>query len=283
MIGIVTVNWNGYQVTRALTSQILACADPGNGYRLVVVNNSPGERALFEQEITFRDPRVEVIHAPSNLGYSGGLNLGLKALLADPQVSHFLLLNNDVALNPDFLVQMQAGGGDPQRIYAPLILYEDTGLVQNTGGNLHVLLGGGINLNKNAPLARVQKVKPGYLSGCILFLHRRVVESVGLFDEAFGSYCEDVDYCYRSRREGIGLEILWDVHARHFHSYSTLGNRDYKVYLLNRNQILLAKKHLPPPQRWIFISAAILRGAIQNFFNGQFRAYLRGVAEGLSA
>lgn len=279
-VGIVTVNWNGYDATLRLANNILENDVPD--FRLAVVNNSPEEIQNFAQQALFRDPRITIIDSPENVGYSGGLNLGIKNLLSDTGISHFLLLNNDVVFEKDFIQRLLAEGRSPDVIYAPVILYQETGLVQNTGGDIHIWLGGGVNLNKNVPVARIRKAQPDFLSGCILFMHRNVIEKVGLFDEVYGSYCEDVDYCYRTKAQGLSIEILWDIQARHFHSFSTVGNTAYKVYLLNRNQILFAKKHLPPLKREIFIAAAIVRGAVQNLFARQWKTFYRGVVEGLT-
>jgi GT2 family glycosyltransferase len=279
MIGIVTVNWKGYEITSQLAAQMLE--SDVQDFRLVIVNNSPEDVEKFSHCAPCGDARIQLIHSPTNVGYAGGLNLGIRALLPLPEISHFLLINNDVQIEKNFLARLLAEGQDPQKIYAPLLLYHDTGLVQNTGGNLYVWLGGALNMNKNVPRNKIAKKQPGFLSGCALFMHRQVIERVGLFDEAFGSYCEDVDYCIRSTAQNIGIEVLWEVSARHYQSFSTRGNPGYKVYLLNRNQILLARKHLPPLQRIIFICAAIARGAVQSLLSRQFRAYLRGVKEGL--
>jgi GT2 family glycosyltransferase len=279
MIGIVTVNWNGYEVTHNLVKQILE--NTYQDFRLIVVNNSPDDKSKFDQDPYFTDHRIEMIHSPINAGYSGGLNLGMKTLLLSPQISHFLLLNNDVVIEKEFIDQLLCLGKDENKIYAPLILYQDTDLVQNTGGNIYIWLGGGMNLNKNVPVTKIHKSQPDFLSGCILFMRREIIEKVGLFDEVFGSYFEDTDYCFRAKAIGIDLEILWGIQARHFHSYSTQGNKNYKVYLLNRNQIIFAKKHLSPIPRIVFITAAIVRGFLFNLFSNRFSNYLKGVKEGL--
>jgi GT2 family glycosyltransferase len=279
MIGIVTVNWHGFEVTRNLVAQILK--NDVQPLRLVVINNSPEEKVQFDADALFTNDMIAVIHSAENIGYAGALNQGIKMLLAVPEVSNFLLMNNDVEIAENFLSQMLAEAQRPDRIYAPLILYRDTDRVQNTGGKLHLWLGGTINLNKDTPVSQIRKIAPDFLSGCILFMHRTVVDKVGLFDERFGSYYEDLDYSLRARAAVVVIEILWQIEARHFHSYSTQGDGSYKVYLLNRNQILFAKKHLPPIQREFFIISAVLRGFLQNLPGGRFPAYLRGVQEGL--
>jgi GT2 family glycosyltransferase len=280
MIGIITVNWRGYEATRQLAGQLLASQYPE--FRLIVVNNSPDETGRFTDDSAFSDPRVRLLHSTANTGYSGGINRGLKELLPDPRISHFLLLNNDVEVEPDFLSLLLQKGSGPRAIYGPVILLKETGLVQNTGGRIHICLGGTTNLNKNAPLSNLRRVQPDFLSGCILFMPRAVVEQVGLFDEVFGSYYEDVDFCLRAKALGVKIEILWDVVARHFHSLSTAKDDRYKIYLLNRNQLIFAKKHLPLLPRLVFIAAALVRGAAQNLLRGRLGAYLQGVKEGLA-
>jgi len=278
MLGIVTVNWNGFEMTRGLVEQLLE--SDFQDFRLAVVNNSPEEREQFETCSLFQDPRVMVIHSPVNAGYSGGLNTGLKSLLPDPAVDHFLLMNNDVRIGPEFLGRMLAEGQSENKIYAPLILLKDTSLVQNSGGEIHIWLGGSINLNKNVPIEKIQKRQPGYLGGCILFAHRKVIEKVGLFDEKFGSYFEDADYCLRAKAAGIAGEVLWDITARHFHSYSTQEKNSYKIFLINRNQIYFARKHLAPLPRLVFITAAIVRGFLMNSTRTRFSPFMRGIIEG---
>lgn len=278
MIGIVIVNYKGFNVTTNLVKNLFE--NTFQDFRIIIVNNSPAEAVLFNDSL-YVDPRLEVIHADRNLGYTGGLNSGINALLQDKKITHYLLMNNDVVVANNFLESMITQGDSNNVIYSPLILYMDTDLVQNTGGRMHIWLGGGVNLNKNVPLSKTKKYTPDFLSGCILFMNRSVIEKTGLFDEKFESYVEDVDFCYRAKSVGISLEILWDITTRHFHSHSTQGNRSYKVFLLNRNQIYFAKKHFSACSRLLFISAAIIRGFLQNLFNGYFKDYYRGVKDGL--
>ncbi len=278
MIGIVTVNWNAYEITVKFAEQLLE--NNLQNFTLVIVNNSPEEDTAFDQTPLCYDPKIQLIHAGANLGYSGGLNLGIKTLMQQPEVRQFLLMNNDVEFDKDFLQRMSLEGNDSNTIYSPVVMLRDTVLVQNTGGAVHLWLGGAMNLNKNVPIERIRKRKPDFLSGCILFMERPVVEKVGFFDEIYGSYWEDVDYCYRAKRLGIRLEVLWDVTANHFHSYSTKGNSDYKSYLLNRNQILFAKKHLTLLPRILFSTMAIVRGFIQAILTGRMGSYFQGVKEG---
>lgn len=249
--------------------------------QFIVVNNSPGDTEKFERE-PIKDERIKIMHSAENKGFSGGVNIGLREMLPDPGISHFLIMNNDVELAPDFLTRMLARAQRTDLIYSPLIYYRDTDLIYNTGGRVKLWLGGTVNLNNHTPASRVRRAEPDYFSGCILFMHRGVLEKTELFDEVFGTYYEDVDFCYRAREQGIGLEQIWEITARHFHSYATKGENTYKIYLLNRNQILFARKHLAGLSRCIFITAAIMRGFLSNLKPKRFRHYRLGVIEGLN-
>jgi len=279
MIGIITVNWRGYDITCQLIQQVL---DNGHqDFRFILVNNSADEVEKFDAN-PVNDPRIQVIHSKENKGFSGGINMGLKVLLPIPEISHFIIMNNDVELEKDFIEQMLARAPREERIYSPLIYLRDTDLIYNTGGKVHVWLGGTVNQNNHVPVDRIRRIKPDYFTGCILFMHRRVIERVGLLDEDFGTYYEDVDFCTRAKKLGIELEMVWAVRARHFHSYSTKGKDNViKIYLLNRNQILFAKKHLKPLPRMVFITAAVVRGFLFNLKPKRFPHYWRGVREGL--
>ena len=278
MIGIVTVNWNAYKMTLNFIDQVLL--SDLQEFRLVIVNNSPQENTLFDLDETIRDPRIEIIHTGENVGYSGGLNRGIQWLIRDPGVDHLLLTNNDVEFDKAFLRQLTTAGAKADSIYAPVILYQDTDLIQSTGGRVIKGLGTAMNLNKNVPIEKVRVIEPDFLTGCMLYMSRRVVEKVGLFDQRYGSYWEDVDYSYRAKREGIRLEVLWGLTAHHFHSYSSKGYPELKTFLLNRNQIIFAMKHLSPAPRTLFIIAAILRGFVESLLKGQVIAFFRGIRDG---
>lgn len=279
MIGIVTVNWRGYDITMELIQQVIDSQHPD--LRFIVVNNSAEDVEKFNHN-PINDRRIQIIHSAENKGFSGGANIGLREFMPEKSISHFLIMNNDVELKADFISRMLDRTPRKDRIYSPLILLRDTNLTYNTGGKVHIWLGGTINLNNHVPVDTIQKKSPEYFSGCVLFMHRKVLERVGLFDEVFGTYYEDVDFCYRAKKLGIDLEMVWDVTARHFHSYSTKGENSYKIFLLNRNQLLFARKHLKLFPRIIFMIAAVTRGFLFNLKPKRMKHYLRGIAEGLS-
>ena len=209
------------------------------------------------------------------------MNFGLKYLREKTKINWFLVINNDVQISQDFLDTFRRQN-DENTIYSPVITNIDKKTVQNTGGKLVLLYGGTINLNKGKQLDEIKKIEPDFLSGCCMYFHKSVIDRIGFFDESYESYFEDVDFCFRARRKGINLEVLWDLILPHYHSMSTKNISGYKDYLITRNAIKFAKADLSGIKRYIFVKLSIIVG----FFWVAKRPrnlpfYFRGVKDGL--
>jgi GT2 family glycosyltransferase len=274
-IAVITVNWKGFDHTRRFVECVRSSTI--RPAQLIVVNNDSDETEKID---SLRGGGVTVLHSGGNIGYAEALNRGI-IFAREAGADTFLLMNNDTTFERDFIAAMASGGGK-NVIASPVILYSAGDTVQNTGGKLSILLGGGYNLNKGVPVNRAKKVPPHFLSGCCLYLHRDVIDRVGLFDATYHSYCEDADFCLRAVREGVSLEVRWDLVIWHHHSASTAGDKGHKVRLLARNPIILAKKTLRPPAREIFIAACVVRGFFQHLGRRSFSSYLTGTREGLT-
>lgn len=253
-IGIVITNWNSLKYTLDFIKAFNRFRSQGSN--LVIVNNSPEDNQKLLKE---KSQTVKIINTNKNLGYAGGLNQGIRQLLQDGKTDWFLLMNNDVKLTKKFfddLLEVK----DENTIYSPVILNVENDIVQNTGGKLVLHYGGAINLNKGSQFQEIVKIEPDFLSGCCLFMNRKVIEKVGELNELYESYYEDVDYSFRARKEGIKLEILWDTPLRHYHSMSTKNISGYKDFLITRNSLWFARRDLAFSRKQIFIFFAVVIG-----------------------
>ncbi len=274
-VGIVTTNWNSADYTVKFVYS-LRKLDYTN-WSAVIVNNDPKENHIVEK---LKTSNIRIVNTNQNLGYSGGINRAIRELKND--FDFLLIINNDVNFTSDFLYKL-VEGCNPNSIVSPVVLYNDTEIVQNTGGKISTLLGGTINLNKNKLYEKLQKVEPDFLSGCCMFMDKDTFEKVGYFDEEYGSYFEDVDYCYRAQNLNTSLKILWYIKLYHHHSVSTKGKEEFKLELLTRNTILFARKNLNSIHKNIFIVFSILRGFVINIFRpSQFKYFISGIRRGLN-
>ncbi len=273
-ITIIVLNWNRREETLACLAS-LARADLG-GARILVVDN--GSRDGSVAAIRERFPQVEVVSLPENRGYAGGNNAGIRVAL-ERGAQAVLLLNNDTEVSPDFLSPLLwALDAHPiagavcsaiHRIDRPEMLdvayaevrFEQHRAVQLRGVNS--LPGNGFEARRPVEVA----------VGCCVLLTARALEDVGLFDESYFAYHEDVDWCLRARR--IGYQLIYEPLSRVFHRGSgTTGavggpvqiERDdatlpalpnaeplpwnpIRTYLGARNLIRLLRRHATPAQR----------------------------------
>lgn len=211
---------------------------------IIVDNGSPDGSA---ERLAREFPSLTLIRNPTNLGYAGGNNVGIRAAL-DGGAERILVLNNDCTVAPDAVAALaEAAGRTGADIVSPKVLDARLpGIIQYAGyRNIHLLAQG-------IPVGEGERDRGQYdrereldaAPGCALLLTRRLLERVGLFDEQFFSYSEELDLCRRARE--AGCRILYAPRARVLHvKAATLDARspDY-VYYLARGRLIYARKYL---------------------------------------
>jgi N-acetylglucosaminyl-diphospho-decaprenol L-rhamnosyltransferase len=201
---------------------------------LVVVSAEPGVCDL------------EAVSAPvldlgANPRFAAAANAGFRATSGEL----VLLLNDDTRARPGF-VEALRGCTEPG-LYQPRILLADgSGRLDNCG---HGLWPDGFNWARG----REDRDGEGYdqpgsvgaCSGAAMGIHRAVLDRVGLFDEALEAFGEDVDLSLRAARAGFPLRYVPGARIEHHlgASYGRYGAD--KVFLVERNRVLLAARSLP--------------------------------------
>lgn len=249
---VIILNWNNCHATLACLESVSAL-----NYRttnVILVDNGSTDDSL--SRISRRFPSVQIVETGENLGYAGGNNVGLRRAI-EAGAEWILVLNNDVTLAPDCLSQLVAAaearpmGG----AFGPLIYQADTQQeIQAAGGFFTDGLRytwRGMGETETGQFDRLCPVD--LLPGSALLLSRDVLKTVGLFDERFFLYREDVDLCIRISDAGYGLYLV--PSARVWHERPGLGThvRPHVVYYMARNSLLLAQKHHMPLESLRFL------------------------------
>ncbi len=240
---------------------------------------------------------LRIYGAMGNLGYAGGVNLSIRQMVMS-KWSAVWILNPDTEPHPGALAALIARAGvGPYGIVGSRLVFKSTGRIQSYGGRWRPLLGRGLNIGMNARLNAKPDVQAieremTYVSGASLFASRAYVDSVGLMDESYFLYCEEVDWCFRrgERRLGYAHEaIVYHAHGTTVGSNANRKNRSaLSVYLDERNKLRLTRRFYPAYYPFTLMVSLLLTlqylraGAINNFFvalSGWF-AGLRG-EEGL--
>lgn len=239
-VSVIIVTYNSACWIGPCLSSLLA--EPCAALRPVVVDNASVDATVDLVEARF--PRVRLIRSDRNLGFAGGANLGLLADDADVAV----LVNPDVTVTSRAIMNLaDALRAHPDAAIAGgQLLFPDGETIQHAGGIIayplaladHI----GYGQPKNGQPDHAREVE--YVTGALLAINRRVLDSIGPFDEGFfPAYYEEVDLCRRARAAGYRVLYVPAVQAVHRES-ATLGkdSRGYFRYY-HRNRLRYVLKH----------------------------------------
>jgi GT2 family glycosyltransferase len=110
-----------------------------------------------------------------------------------------------------------------------------------------------------------------YVFGTVMLIQRKVFESVGLFDERFFLYLEDLDLCLRAKKKGFSLLFVPEACVWHIGSASTAQHQEIRKFHYVKSTIIFLKKHLSRvviPLALLFWSAVLIRMVIQDILRG---------------
>ena len=224
-VWIIVLNWNRRDDTLACLES-LAQADVG-GARIVVVDN--GSRDGSVEAIPVRFPAVTVLPLPENRGYAGGNNAGMRLAL-EHGAAAVLLLNNDTAVAPDFLAPLLwvlEGSPTAAAASSAIMRFDNPALLDVAYLELYyghgIVRRRGVNAMPGEGFDQPRTVDAGV--GCSLLIRADALRRVGLFDESYFAYHEEVDWCVRARK--AGFEIVYQPLSRvsHHGSKSTEPSR----------------------------------------------------------
>lgn len=205
--------------------------------RLIVVDNSPTDR--LRNEVTAAG--AEYRWTGENFGFGAGHNLAIRECRGLSR--YHLILNPDVYFGPEVLESLVSYmDANPQiGLAMPRILYPD-GSPQNlckllptpTDLLLRRLLVGPLSklLHRRTQKYELRNADPmrtmtvPVLSGCFMFLRTEVFEKIGLFDERYFMYLEDVDLCRRIHRAS---DVVYYPQVSVFHEYAKGSYRDWTM------------------------------------------------------
>jgi GT2 family glycosyltransferase len=289
-VSIIILNWNGLEDTVECLESLKKITYPN--YEVIVVDNgSQGNDAQVLKE-TFGD-YIHPIQNDRNYGFAGGMNIGMKYAMDNSQPDCLLLLNNDVAVAPDFLDHLvEAAMADASiGIAGPKVYYYDfPKRIQSAGSKVRMVRGLTFSIGDkqidNGQYEKQQDVD--YMDACLL-VKNEVVQKVGLFDEGYFCYWEDVDYCIRAKK--AGYRVIYAPVARIWHKVGQSANKTnvgFRDYYSTRNRIRLIRKHASKSQYlsfllyffgyhfWLMTGALLYRGKMK-----QLVAFYVGVRDGL--
>jgi GT2 family glycosyltransferase len=283
LVSIVTLNWNQAETTCDLLASLGRITYPN--VEVIVVDNGSAPADFAHLSAFYPKPRI--LRSPTNLGFTGGNNLGMRAARGQ----YVLLLNNDTEVAPDFLEPLVAAMEADPAIGAasPKILYfDEPDRIQYAGGTAVNERTAQARWIGSGEIDRGQHDQSGPTEmghGAALLIRRQVLEEVGLLGADFFACYEELDFGTRLCAAGWGLHYAAESVVWHKESVSMGKQSPLKAYFQARNRLLYLRRNLPRPARrkalfWIGCVVEPARAA-RFLLRGQLThawAVLRGLA-----
>jgi len=288
---VIILNWNGTEDTlRCLES--LRQVEYDN-FEVLVIDNGSAPGSADPIEIAF--PEVTLIRNEQNLGFSGGNNVGLR-YARDTDSKYVLILNNDTAIDPQFVTELvKVAETDPRIavVGGKVIQLEKPDRIWAVYGAVNFCQQLVKVWGYNQPVAEFSSQKEvDFVVGCGMLLSTDAVADVGEFDELFFAYHDEVDWCKRARDKGYRAvyqptAIMWHKGCASTGGFASYYNPALR-YLVARNSVLYVKKYARPHE-WIkfiaILAVSLPVGFLRKAVTCNLRGYLvrlRGVWAGFT-
>lgn len=241
LVVIILVNWNGKADTLACLASLRAVTYQRK--RVLVVDNGSSDGSAAE--IRAQYPDVLLLESPTNLGYVGGNNLGLRRA-HELKAEYALLLNNDTVVAPDFLERLMKVAVNPKvGMVSPMIYYATLPeTLWSAGGDVDWARGNTRMIGEDQVDAGQFGWEPyetDFVSGCALLTRLEVVDRVGSLDERFFAYFEDAEWGVRTKRAGYRVLSVPGAKVWHKIKPEERFKSDALAYYFTRNRLLFLR------------------------------------------
>ncbi len=292
-VSIIILNWNsGGETLECLRSIRNAIEIPG--LHVLIVDNGSVDNSVPMLRAAY--PEIEILRLERNLGFAEACDLALDIVFSRGS-SYVLLLNNDTIVYMDFLTPIldYMENHREAAICGPIVTDFNTRKVQSAGVRVtrflldSQVLHTGTNPEELSGHSLPWEVD--CVGGCAMVMRTSVLRQVGLFDNRFFFYEEEVDMCIRTRAMGYVTVVVPVLGVYHKGSSSADRMSGFREFHRTRSRIILLGKHHSTPAGTILALAfaarqIILRGAqflLGRRSSGDMRGLLHGLIAGVTA
>lgn len=259
ILSVAIVNWNTRQMLQDALDSIYN-APPSFPFEVIVVDNASADGSA--SAVAERFPQVVLIANTDNTGYAEGNNQAMKIAKG----AYILLLNPDVLLPPGGLERAiafmeshpEAGALGVRQIHPDGTLQRSVRGFPTPMTVLWELLG----LSRLLPNSRLfgayrmtwfdyrHVAEVDQPMGTFLLMRGKVVEQIGMLDEAFPIFFNEVDWCLRCKRAGWKIYFTPDVEIIHYGGASTTQVGAAMAWESRRGLLQFYAKHYANPGFW---------------------------------
>lgn len=230
---VIIVNFRTPDLTIACLNSLVDEMDVSRDI-VVIVDNDSGDDSLSKIQQSIDDhawsPWAKLVASGRNGGFSFGNNVGIRAV----QAENYLLLNSDTLVRPGALKTMRAALNQHPSIglVGPRLEWPDE-TPQVSCFRYRSPASELITAARTGPVTRLlqkydvplpvsdQSIEPPWASFACIMIRNQVIQEVGLMDEGYFMYFEDIDYCRRARKAGWRIVYEPSAHVVHLRGGSS--------------------------------------------------------------
>jgi GT2 family glycosyltransferase len=273
-VSVIIPNWNGRELLGPCLETLYR--QQFDDFETVLVDNGSTDGSVSFVETHF--PQVTIVRLEENRGFSAAVNAGISAS-ASPYIC---LLNNDTEVDPRWLGEIVTAldaNPDVGAAASKILFFSDRTTVNSAGDQFSLF---GVAYQRRLTHGDVNLFSvPQYVfsaCGAAALYRRRILEKVGLFDEVFFAYQEDVDLGFRIQL--AGYHCLFVPTAIVYHKYHATSSRNSNLwfYLRERNKYFILIKNLSGKLLFLCFPLVLLQEVFsffEAFWRGHIGAYCR--------
>ncbi len=246
-IFVLILNYKKYLDTVRCIRSLLA-SDLSSFTNIIVLDNSP-DPASF-QYLSAHFPKIKMIKNPGNLGFAAGNNVGIRFALKQ-KATHILILNPDTKVPRHFLTPLLLHMNQSKaQLIAPALIHTQNGQkFFGLEGSVNPVTGQATHVN----LSRLptQDLRPAqFVTFACVLIKSTVFRKIGLLDESYFMYLEDVDFCLKANKASFRLYLDPSVTVKH-NTSSSFTKPTNKLLISFKSQLTFINTWIPLPQKII--------------------------------
>jgi len=278
-ISIIIPNWNGIKFLKICLDSIKK--QTYNNYEVIIVDNGSTDNSILF--IKKHYPWVKLIKLDKNIGFSPAVNLGIKSSNGEL----IALINNDLEMDINWL-KIISDSADKYPEYGffacKMLDFKHRNLIDSCGDAMS-WSGRSWKLYEFETTSKITENYPvfGACAGAAVY-RKKMLDKIGLFDEDFFAYLEDVDLDFRAQLAGYKCLFIANAIVYHIGSGTSGKRSGFSFELMIKNHYHLIYKNFPTIKLFsslpkllyselrLFI-AAIKYKFLINYLRGLYRAF----------
>lgn len=254
-ISIVVLNYKGLEETLECLESLRRCNRWNYNIEIIVVENGSDDGST---EALSKIKDIQLVANNKNLGFSGGMNSGIKYALKR-NADYIIILNNDTIVDKNLIVNLAklAQNADivaPKIYFAPGYEFHKKRYKKQDLGKVIWYAGGSIDWENILGVHRgVDEIDKGqftksqeidFATGACMLIKKEVFTKIGFLDDKYFLYLEDMDFCVRAKKAGFKIKFCPSAILWHKNAVSSGGSGSkLQDYYITRNRLLFAAKY----------------------------------------